>query len=314
MRCWTATRPRGFGLGTDKNGIAYTTYASRFVEPARLTGAVVALIVVAMHGRPTHVAIIAAAMALLTSLGVTLGYHRLFAHRSFSTFRAVERVLMILGCMAACAPFYWVAVHRTHHRHSDQDGDPHSPHTWAGRRFGRLRGMWHSYFDWVGRYGNGYKVSQVRDLTRRPDFVWIDRHWFLWYILGLALPALIAFLIGGTAFDALIGFLWGGVFRHFLVFQVPFVVNTVCHLWGSQPYETADHSRNNFVVGVVALGEGWHNNHHAYPSSARHGFHWWQIDITWYVICLLERVGLAWDVKQPSLALRQEILPEHTAS
>jgi fatty-acid desaturase len=100
MRCWTATRPRGFGLGTDKNGIAYTTYASRFVEPARLTGAVVALIVVAMHGRPTHVAIIAAAMALLTSLGVTLGYHRLFAHRSFSTFRAVERVLMILGLRA----------------------------------------------------------------------------------------------------------------------------------------------------------------------------------------------------------------------
>jgi stearoyl-CoA desaturase (delta-9 desaturase) len=285
----------------DDGDIAYVKHSIRFLKVAPFIGAVAAVIVAVLYGRPTHVAVATPVMALLTAFGLTLGYHRLFAHHSFATFRAVERTLMILGCMASCAPFYWVAVHRTHHRHSDRDGDPHSPHVWAGRRFGLLRGMWHSYFEWVYAHGDGYKVSVVRDLTCRPDLVWIDRYWLLWYVLGLVVPGLIGLLIGGTAYDALIGFLWGGLWRHFVIFQVPLVINTVCHLWGTRPYETADRSRNNFVLGVIALGEGWHNNHHADSLSARHGFHWWQIDVTWYVICLLERVGLAWDVKRPSL-------------
>jgi stearoyl-CoA desaturase (delta-9 desaturase) len=243
---------------------------------------------------------------LLTGFGVTIGYHRLFAHRSFATYPAIERILMVLGCMGSVAPFYWIAVHRTHHRHSDQDKDPHSPHVWAGQRYSLLRGMWHSYFDWVHTYGSAYKVSLVRDLTRRPDLVWIDRHWFLWYVLGLVLPALLGFVIGGTAYDALIGFLWGGLWRHFIVFQMPLAVNTVCHLWGSRPYDTPDQSRNNFIFGVIALGDGWHNNHHAFPYSARHGLHWWQIDVTWYVIRMMELLGLAWDVKRPHVVRAAE--------
>src|SRR5262245_40591534 len=207
---------------------------------------------------------------------------------------------MILGCMGGQnSPFYWVAHHRTHHRHCDHDGDPHSPHIWAGRRLGLLRGLWHSFFNWIRSQGYSYQVSAVAHLTRRPDFVWIDRHWYLWYLVGLAIPELIGFLIGGTAYDALIGFLWGGLFRQFVVLYTQSLVNTVCHLWGSRPYETTDESRNNFLVGVICLGEGWHNNHHAFPASARHGFHWWQFDLTWYVLWLMERVGLAWDVKRP---------------
>src|SRR5262249_33624728 len=142
-------------------------------------------------------------------------------------------------------------------------------------------------------------ATAVRDLTRRRDLAWIDRFWLLWLLLGLVGPGLAGLLIGGSAYDGLIGFLLAGVFRHFVVLQVPFAVNAVCHLWGSRPYQTADRSRNNFLLGVLALGDGWHNNHHAFPSSARHGFYWWQPDIAWGVIRLMERVGLAWHVKRP---------------
>lgn len=282
--------------------IAYLAYTGRFVELAPFLGALAAVIVVSLYGRPLHIAITTPLMALVTAFGVTAGYHRLLAHRAFATYPTVERILMILGCMASCAPFYWIAVHRAHHRHSDHDKDPHSPHVWAGRRLGLLSGIWHAYYDWVHTYGPGYKRSTIRDLTCRPDLVWIDRHWLSWYLVGLAVPALLGFAIGGTAYDALVGFLWGGLWRHFIVSQVPLIVNTVCHLWGSRPYATPDQSRNNALLGVLALGDGWHNNHHAFPSSARHGFHWWQVDITWYVIRLMERAGLAWDVKRPDLA------------
>jgi stearoyl-CoA desaturase (delta-9 desaturase) len=290
------------------------TYSGWAYELHPTVGAAAAVIVAVLYGRPTHVLITTPLLAVMTGLGVTAGYHRLFAHHSFATFRSVERALMILGCMASCAPFFWIATHRAHHRHSDRDGDPHSPHIWAGRRLGIVRGCWHSYFEWLHSHGYAYQASTVRELTGRPDLVWIDRHWFLFYLVGLAIPGLIGFLIGGTTYDALIGFLWGGLFRHFVVLQMPYVVNTVCHLWGARPYDTSDHSRNNFVLGVLALGDGWHNNHHAFPYSARHGFYWWQPDFTWCVIRLMERIGLAWDVKRPRFSDRREALTEHTAA
>jgi stearoyl-CoA desaturase (delta-9 desaturase) len=266
-----------------------------------LAGAPAALIFAFQHGLPTHAGITFVAMMLATGLGTTLGFHRLFAHRAFATARPVEWVLMILGCMAGQnGPFYWVANHRLHHRHSDHDGDPHSPYIWRGRRLRLPRGFWHSYFGWLHANGYDYPGSVVRDLTRRPDFVWLDRHWFHFYLAGLAIPAMAGLAIGGTAYDALIGLLWGGLLRHFIALQVTFAVNSVGHLWGSRPYDTADRSRNSFVLGLVAFGDGWHNNHHAFPSSARHGFYWWQPDLTWSVIWLMERVGLAWDVRRPS--------------
>ena len=273
-----------------------------------LIGAPVAVVVALQHGLPIHAMITFMVMTLTTSLGITLGYHRLFSHHSFATSRPVEWGLMILGCMGGQhSPFYWVAYHRTHHRHTDHDGDPHSPHIWAGRRLGLLRGIWHAYAGWWLR-ANGYNYPQgynypraaVRDLARRPDFAWIDHHWYHLYLIGLIIPALIGFAIGGTGYDALIGLLWGGMLRQFLGLQAAWAVNSFGHMWGDRPYATADDSRNSFVLGLIALGDGWHNNHHAFPSSARHGFYWWQPDLTWNVIWLMERMDLAWNVKRPS--------------
>jgi stearoyl-CoA desaturase (delta-9 desaturase) len=273
-----------------------------------LIGGPLAVAIAIGYGLPTHTIITFLVMVFATGLGTTLGFHRLFSHRSFATSRQVEWVLMILGCMSGQnSPFYWVAHHRTHHRHSDRDGDPHSPHTWAGRRLGLPRGFWHSYSGWwicanAYKYPNGrnYPEAAVQDLARRSDLAWIDHHWFRIYLAGLALPALVGFAIGGTGYDALIGLLWGGMFRQFFGLQVAWAVNSFCHLWGNRPYATADASRNSFILGLIALGDGWHNNHHSFPSSARHGFYWWQPDLTWSVIWLMERLHVAWDVKRPS--------------
>jgi stearoyl-CoA desaturase (delta-9 desaturase) len=242
-------------------------------------------------------------MAYATGFGVTLGFHRLLAHRSFATSRMVERALMILGCAAGqSSPLFWVATHRLHHRHSDADGDPHSPHAAGGRRPGRLRGFWHAHLGWVLGGGFGYDPGVVRDLARRADLARIDRHWAAWYAAGLAAPAAAGLAVGGTGYDALVGFLWGGLLRHFLVLQATLLVNSVNHLWGTRPYPTADESRNNVVTGLLAFGEGWHNNHHAFPWSARHGLRWWQVDVSWWVLWLMERAGLVWGVRRPDVA------------
>jgi stearoyl-CoA desaturase (Delta-9 desaturase) len=279
-----------------------------------ITGAAIAVAVAALYGRPIHAKLTLVVMLFVTGTGATIGYHRLFAHRSFVTFRPVEWTLMVLGCMVSGPPFFWIATHRVHHRYSDRHGDPHSPHIWSGRQLGLLRGCWHSYFAWLHAYGYTYQPSAIRDLTCRPDLVWIDRNWHLWYFLGLAVPGLVGFLIGGTAYDALIGFLWGGLLRHFLMLQALFAISAVCHLWGTRPYDTVDRSHNNFILGVIGFGEGWHNNHHAFPSSARHGFQWWQVDLAWYVIWLMERFGLAWQVKRPKLVGRSRTNPRETAA
>ena len=136
------------------------------------------------------------------------------------------------------SPFFWVATHRLHHRHSDADGDPHSPHTTGGRP-GLLRGFWHAHVGWLLARGFGYPPGAVRDLARRADLAWIDRHWLAWYLAGLAIPAAAGYAVGGTAYDALVGFLWGGLLRQFLVLQATLCVNSVNHLWGTRPYPTA---------------------------------------------------------------------------
>jgi stearoyl-CoA desaturase (delta-9 desaturase) len=240
-------------------------------------------------------------MYALSALGITVGFHRLFTHKSFETTAAVRFVLAALGSMAVQGPVLkWVALHRRHHQHSDTPDDPHTPHHRGRGLLGRLRGFWHAHLGWVFKPDRAGLDRYVADLKKLASVRVASALFPLWVVLGLALPAALGGVLTGTWGGALFGLLWGGLVRVFLVHHVTWSVNSVCHLWGSRPYPEKDHSRNNAVFGILALGEGWHNNHHAFPTSARHGLRWWQVDVSYYVIRLMALVGLAWKVRVPS--------------
>jgi stearoyl-CoA desaturase (delta-9 desaturase) len=243
------------------------------------------------------------AMYIISGLGITVGYHRYFCHRSFHTPRYVQCILAICGSMAMEGPMLkWVAMHRRHHQLSDRHGDPHSPHEHGQGVLGVVRGLWHAHLGWVfkGNPRNLYKY--VPDLSADRMLRSVSRLWFVWVLIGALIPAVLGGLIKMSWQEALLGLLWGGLARIFFVHHVTWSVNSVCHLWGSQPFRSHDHSRNNAIVGVLALGEGWHNNHHAFPTSARHGLRWWELDFSYLFIRGMALVGLAWDIKVPSSA------------
>jgi stearoyl-CoA desaturase (delta-9 desaturase) len=240
-------------------------------------------------------------MYLLTGLGITVGFHRLFTHRAFATYRGVQFVLAGLGSMAVQASlFQWVAQHRVHHQHSDRPGDPHSPHLRRRGALGWLRGFWHAHVGWAFEPDATGLERYTRDLGRSRALRVASALFPVWVALGLLAPAAAGGLIAATWAGALGGLIWGGLVRIFLVHHVTWSVNSVCHLWGVRPYRTGDESRNNFVFGVLALGEGWHNTHHAFPTSARHGLRWWQPDLSYWVIRALALLGLAWAVRVPT--------------
>ena len=240
-------------------------------------------------------------MYVLTVLGITVGYHRLFVHRSFETHYVVKFVLAVLGSMAVQGPLLeWVAMHRRHHQHSDTPDDPHSPHHHGHGVLGMLRGAWHSHIGWFFRREPGNLATYVQDL-RKSRLLRVTSALFpAWVALGLLIPTVLGGLLTGTWFGCLTGLLWGGLVRVFLVHHVTWSVNSACHLWGRRPYHSDDESRDNTVFGVLAMGEGWHNTHHAFPTSARHGLRWWQIDVSYWVIRALASVGLAWNVRLPT--------------
>jgi stearoyl-CoA desaturase (delta-9 desaturase) len=239
-------------------------------------------------------------MYALTGLGITVGYHRLFTHRAFETTRIVQFIFAGLGSMALQGSLlWWVATHRRHHQHSDTPDDPHSPHHQGHRIFGWLKGAWHAHVGWVFKPDPPNLSRYVRDLHQYRSVRVASALFPVWVVLGLLVPAALGGLLTGSWMGALFGLLWGGLARIFLVHHVTWSVNSVCHLWGRQPFKKGDHSRNNFLFGILALGEGWHNNHHAFPTSARHGLRWWQIDISYWLIRTLALFGLAWNVKVP---------------
>jgi stearoyl-CoA desaturase (Delta-9 desaturase) len=240
-------------------------------------------------------------MYVLTALGITVGFHRLFTHRSFETYGAVQFVFGVLGSMAVQGPLLkWVALHRRHHQHSDESGDPHSPHGHGRGLLGLLRGLWHAHLGWLFDPHPPDLDRYVKDLRQSRLLRLLSALFVVWVALGLLIPAALGGLLAGTWLGVWTGLVWGGLVRVFLVHHVTWSVNSVCHLWGFRPYRSQDESRNNFVFGVLALGEGWHNTHHAFPTSARHGLRWWQPDVSYYVIRALALLGLAWKVKLPS--------------
>ncbi len=246
---------------------------------------------------------------LLSAVGITVGYHRLFTHKSFETFGFVQAILAILGSMALEGPvLQWVAQHRRHHQHSDDHDDPHSPHHHGEGIVNMFKGIWHAHVGWIMKPDAPGLQRYVADLVQSRTLRWINSTFFVWAGLGMFIPALVGALFGRpdtwwSWSGALIGFLWGGAVRIFLVHHVTWSINSVCHIWGKKDFKSHDESRNNVVFGVLALGEGWHNNHHAFPTSARHGLKWWQLDLSYALIKLMEMVGLAWRVRVPS--------PEH---
>jgi stearoyl-CoA desaturase (delta-9 desaturase) len=223
----------------------------------------------------------------VAGLGVTAGFHRGLTHRSFRTGRVIQFLLAAAGCTALQkGPLWWAAHHRLHHAHSDRPGDPHSP---------VVDGFWHGHIGWLfTRDLIRPDPRLVRDLAKFRELVWLDR---LWILPGL-LVAVGCYLAAGWP-----GVVWGYCLSVVAVFQVTFAVNSIGHRWGRRRFATAEGSRNNLALGYLAMGDGWHNNHHRVPSSARHGLAWYEFDMTYRVIRLLAWLRLAWEVREPPAAV-----------
>jgi stearoyl-CoA desaturase (delta-9 desaturase) len=235
----------------------------------------------------------------LTGLGVTVGFHRMLTHRSFTTSKPVKAFWTILGSAAIEGPVAaWVADHRKHHDFSDQLGDPHSPHVEHGHGFkGELRGLWHAHWGWLFIHTHrGAKDRYARDLRSDPMMMFLDRTFLVWAIGGLVACFFAGWALGGSIEKGWTGLLWGGGVRMLVVHHVTYSINSICHFAGRKDYATEDESRNVWWLAPFTFGESWHNNHHAFPTSARHGLRRWQLDISAGVIWAMEKTGLVWDV------------------
>lgn len=239
---------------------------------------------------------------ILTGLGITVGYHRLFTHKAFRASQPVRIALAILGAMTLQGPVtQWVTDHRKHHARSDAPGDPHSPNLGGPGWFGHVRGFVHGHVGWlVSTKGMERGMIYGRDLFEDPVIRFIDRAYFLWVAISIGLPFLLGFAITGSVSRGLEALVWAGLVRIFCFQHATFAVNSVCHTWGRRPYATGDQSTNNVVVALLTFGEGWHNNHHAFPRSARHGLEAAQLDISYLTIRLLSRIGLATEMRLPT--------------
>ena len=238
-------------------------------------------------------------MYLITGLGVTVGFHRHLTHRAFKAKPWVHGGLAIMGSMAIEGPVTaWVADHRKHHAFSDKEGDPHSPHVGhEGGIRGALSGLFHAHVGWLFIHTHrGAKARYAPDLMKDPLIRWVDRTFLVWVFVGLFASWVLGCLIGGTITAAWTGLLWGGGVRMLVVHHVTYSINSLCHFFGEKRYPTDDHSRNLLWLALPTLGESWHNNHHAFPTSAAHGLRKRDIDPSAVVIRGLERLGLVWDV------------------
>lgn len=237
-----------------------------------------------------------AALYLVRMFAITGFYHRYFSHRTFSTSRAAQFAFAALGASSAQrGPLWWAAHHRAHHRHSDDHPDPHSP---------TLRGLIWSHMGWFfSDAGSPTRTDEVRDLARFPELRWIDR-WHLVPVIALgaacfAVGALADRLAPSLGMDGWQALVWGFFVSTTVLHHATFTINSLAHLIGTRRYETGDDSRNNLLLAIVTLGEGWHNNHHFNPGSTRQGFYWWEIDLTYYALVMMSRLGIVWDLRAP---------------
>jgi len=238
-------------------------------------------------GVSTQALLLCGALYVVRMWAITAGFHRYFSHRSYKTSRPMQFLLAFLAQTSAQrGVIWWAAVHRHHHLHSDTEHDVHSP---------RQHGFWYAHLGWIFVPSNWEPdYASVKDLTRYPELVWLDRNQYVPVLLsGFAVWAL-----GGWQM-LVVGFLWSTV----LLFHCTFFINSLAHLSGSQRYLTGDDSRNSLVLALITLGEGWHNNHHHYQSSTRQGFRWWEVDFSYYVLLVMSWLGLVWDLRAPPEAI-----------
>jgi stearoyl-CoA desaturase (Delta-9 desaturase) len=238
---------------------------------------------------------------VLTGYGVTLGFHRLLTHRSFQTHKSVEYILAIVGSMAVQGPVMtWVADHRKHHAHTDQEGDPHSPHGHGGGLKGAIAGLWYAHMGWLFDRDEAPPQRYAKDLYEDPGMRRIDRAFPLLALVGIAIPFAVGYAVDGTLAGALTAAVWGGLVRIFMLHHVTWSINSVCHFFGRRRFAVEDHSTNVFWLAPLSFGESWHHNHHAFPRSAMHGLRWWEVDPTAWLIRAMKRARLAWNVVEIS--------------
>jgi stearoyl-CoA desaturase (Delta-9 desaturase) len=241
---------------------------------------------------------------VMTCLGVTLGYHRMFTHRAFESSRVFRAIIAVLGSMAVeGSVITWVADHRKHHTFTDQEGDPHSPHLAGPGFWGAVKGLWHAHLGWLFEtVGTAERERFASDLLRDGVLRVIDKLFFVWAGLSFAIPFALGWLIGGGLGAALTALLWGGLVRVFLLHHVTWSINSVCHFFGRKRFAIEDESRNVFWLAPLSMGEAWHHNHHAFPTSAFHGLSRWErvADPTGLLIWLLEKLGIIWNVVRVS--------------
>ncbi|MET8759910.1 acyl-CoA desaturase [Lentzea sp. NPDC004782] len=250
-------------------------------------------------------------MYLVHMAGVTIGLHRYVTHRAFSTSPWLTNVLMVAGGMAAQGPLlFWVATHRRHHRFADHEGDPHSPnlHGFAFRQ--RLRGLWYAHMPWMLSEESTKWSVFAPDVLRDRRLVAHHRYYPMWVLLGLTLPSVVGLVAGQNAAAAFTGFVFGGLARIFMANQAAWCVGSICHSFGSRRFANDDYSTNNWWVAVLTFGEGLQNNHHAFPGSFRHAVHWWEPDLSGWMIAGLGRLGLVWDLREPTAtAIEKRLRP-----
>ena len=257
--------------------------------------------------------IVFAVLYLGTGFGITVGFHRLLTHRAFKTTAWVRGILAGLGSAAIEGPVIsWVADHRKHHAFSDRPGDPHSPHVDHGSGVrGALRGLAHAHLGWLFFHGTrGRRSRYAPDLIADPVVRWVDRWFILFALGGMGAAFGLGVAIGGTITTGLTGLLWGGAVRMMVLHHMTYSINSLCHFFGRRKFKTKDESRNLLWLALPTFGEAWHNNHHAFPTSAAHGLRGWELDPSAWVIHGLEKTGLAWDVVRVSPERQQSKLAE----
>ncbi|QKV79659.1 acyl-CoA desaturase [Amycolatopsis sp. Hca4] len=246
--------------------------------------------------------VLAAGFYVFATLGVTVGFHRYFTHGAFKASRPLRVVLAIAGSMAVQGSvIFWVASHRRHHAFADREGDPHSPWLFGTSPSALLRGFWHAHMGWMF----GREVTNADrfapDLVADADVRWVNRYFWLWITLSLALPAVLGGLISWSWWGVVTAFFWAGLVRIAFLHHVTWSVNSVCHLIGERPFASRDKAANFWPLALLSMGESWHNSHHADPTCARHGVLRGQVDVSARVIWAFERFGWAKDVRWPRM-------------